>query len=311
MDAGVHLPLIDFGGEGFSYRRLAGTVDAARECGFAAVSANDHLVFPAPWLDGPTALAAVAGQSGEMALVTTLALATLRGPVPLAKALSALDILSGGQVIAGVGPGSSEADYRTVGVPFEQRWQRFEEAVGLLRALLGPGTATGGGSYYPAPPPAGLSQPPRQRPGIPLWIGSWGSPAGLRRVARLGDGWLASAYNTTPEAFAAGRKLLSEELGRRHRPSGDFPNALATMWTWITGRRADAERVLSEIVGPLLGRDPEELRGRVCVGPADRCAELLSGYARAGCQRVYFWPVGDERRQVELIAGEVMPRVSG
>ena len=154
MDAGVHLPLIDFGGEGFSYRRLAGTVDAARECGFAAVSANDHLVFPAPWLDGPTALAAVAGQSGEMALVTTLALATLRGPVPLAKALSALDILSGGQVIAGVGPGSSEADYRTVGVPFEQRWQRFEEAVGLLRALLGPGTATGGGSYYPAPPPA-------------------------------------------------------------------------------------------------------------------------------------------------------------
>jgi hypothetical protein len=46
MDAGVHLPLIDFGGEGFSYNRLAGVVDAARECGFAAVSANDHFVFP-------------------------------------------------------------------------------------------------------------------------------------------------------------------------------------------------------------------------------------------------------------------------
>jgi len=310
MDAGLHLPLIDFGGDGFSYRQLAGTVDAARECGFAAISANDHLVFPAPWLDGPTALAAVAARSGEMTLVTTLALATLRGPVPLAKALAALDILSGGRVIAGLGPGSSEADYQAVGVLFEQRWQRFEEAVGLLRAFLGPGTATGGGSYYPAPA-AGLSPSPRQRRGIPLWLGSWGSPAGLRRVARLGDGWLASAYNTTPEAFGAAREFLGEELGRRHRSSGDFPNALATMWTWITDRRTDAERVLTEIVGPLLGRDPAELRGQVCVGPAHECAELLSRYARAGCQRVHFWPVGDERRQAQLIAGEVMPRVSG
>ena len=309
MDAGVHLPLIDFGGEGFSYRRLAGTVDAARECGFAAISANDHFVFPAPWLDGPTALAAVAGRSGGMKLVTTLALAPLRGPVPLAKALSALDILSGGQVIAGLGPGSSEADYQSVGIPFEQRWQRFDEAVEMLRAVLGPGTAAGG-SYYPAPA-AGLSPLPRQRRGIPLWIGSWGSPAGLRRVARLGDGWLASAYNTTPEAFAVARKLLGEELRRQHRSSGDFPHALVTMWTWVTDKRSDAERVLTEIVGPLVRRDPAELRGRICVGPADECAELLSRYARAGCERIHFWPVGDERRQVELIAGEVMPRVSG
>jgi alkanesulfonate monooxygenase SsuD/methylene tetrahydromethanopterin reductase-like flavin-dependent oxidoreductase (luciferase family) len=310
MDAGIHLPLIDFGGEGFSYGRLADAVDAARGCGFAAVSANDHFVFPAPWLDGPTALAAVAGRSGEMALVTTLALATLRGPVPLAKALSALDIISGGHVIAGLGPGSSEADYRMVGVPFEQRWQRFDEAVGLLRALLGPGPAAAGGSFYPAPATA-LSPPPRQRSGIPLWLGSWGSPAGLRRVARLGDGWLASAYNTTPEAFAAARKLLSEELGRQHRPSGDFPHALVTMWTWITDKPADAERVLAEVVGPLVRRDPAELRGRVCVGSPDECAELLSRYARVGCQRIHFWPVGDERRQIELIAGQVLPRVSG
>src|ERR1700683_1272795 len=115
MDAGVHLPLIDFGGEGFSYRRLAETVDAARECGFAAISANDHFLFSAPWLDGLTALAAVAERSGGMKLVTTLALASLRGPVPLAKAFSALDILSGGRVIAGVGPGSSRADYEAVG----------------------------------------------------------------------------------------------------------------------------------------------------------------------------------------------------
>ena len=143
MDAGVHLPLIDFGGGGFSYRRLAETVDAARACGFGAVSANDHFVFSAPWLDGLTALAAVVERSGGMKLVTTVALAALRGPVPLAKALSALDVLSDGRVIAGVGPGSSKADYDAVGVPFEQRWQRFDDTLQLIKALLQPAAAGG------------------------------------------------------------------------------------------------------------------------------------------------------------------------
>src|SRR5688572_6221790 len=173
---------MEFGDEGQSLVRLTRTVDAARECGFAAVSANDHFLFQTPWLDGPTALAAMIERSGAMELATTVALVSLRGPVPLAKALAALDVLSGGRVIAGVGPGSSERDYEAVGVRFEERWQRFDKAVVTLRALLR------GDSLAPAP-----------RRAIPLWIGSWGSKAGLARVVRLGDGWLASAYNTTPE----------------------------------------------------------------------------------------------------------------
>ena len=62
-------------------------------------------------------------------------------------------------------------------------------------------------------------------------------------VARVGDGWLASAYNTTPEAFTAAMEVLSGELEGQERPSGDFPNALVTMWTWITGSRSDADQV--------------------------------------------------------------------
>jgi len=215
-----------------------------------------------------------------------------RAAASAAKALCALDILSDGRVIAGLGPGSSRADYEAVGVPFEERWQRFDETIRLLKALLQPGAPSASGTYYSAPA-ARLSPSPRQSRGIPLWIGSWGSQAGLRRVACLGDGWLASAYNTTPEAFAVNMKLLGGELERRNRPADDFPNALVTMWAWITDKRSDGERVLSEIVGPLVKRDP-----------AEQCAELPSRYARAGCQRVHFWPVGDERRQVELIAGE-------
>ena len=69
--------------------------------------------------------------------------------------------------------------------------------------------------------------------------------------------------------------------------------------------------MLTKVLAPLLKRDPEELRGQVCVGSPQHCAELLSRYAEAGCQRVYLWPLGDERRQLETIAREVLPGVSG
>jgi hypothetical protein len=58
-----------------------------------------------------------------------------------------------------------------------------------------------------------------------------------------------------------------------------------------------------------LNRDPAELGGQVCIGSAEECAELLSRYARAGCQRVYLWPLGAEPRQLELVAAEIAPRV--
>jgi alkanesulfonate monooxygenase SsuD/methylene tetrahydromethanopterin reductase-like flavin-dependent oxidoreductase (luciferase family) len=309
MELGVHLPLIDFAGEGFSFRRLAETVDAARECGFTSVSANDHFLFSAPWLDGPTALAAAVERSAGMKLMTTVSLATLRGPVPLAKALVALDILSDGRVIAGLGPGSSQVDYELIGVPFEERWPRFDEAVGLLRALLQPGTTASSGTYYSLPPTE-LAPAARQNDGIPLWIGSWGSRYGLRRVARLADGWLASAYNATPEEFAANAVILGEELQRHGRAATNFPHALVTMWTFVTDKPAEAERVLSEVLGPLVKRDAAELRSRVCVGSPEHCAELLSRYLRAGCQQIFFWTIGDEQHQIERISRDVMPHIS-
>jgi alkanesulfonate monooxygenase SsuD/methylene tetrahydromethanopterin reductase-like flavin-dependent oxidoreductase (luciferase family) len=276
---------MEFGDEGQSLGRLTRAVDAARECGFAAVSANDHFLFQAPWLDGPTGLAAVVERSGSMDLATTVSLVSLRGPVQLAKTLAALDVLSEGRVIAGVGPGSSERDYEAVGIPFDERWPRFDAAIVRLRELLG----------------ADSPLEPRPRRPVPVWIASWGSKAGLRRVARLGDGWFASAYNTSPDAFAAARASL---------PDG-FPNALVTMWTWITEDTAEAERVLSDVMAPMLRRDPGVLRDQLCIGPAERCAELLARYAAAGCGRVHLWPLGDEPRQIELARGLTLNNVGG
>jgi alkanesulfonate monooxygenase SsuD/methylene tetrahydromethanopterin reductase-like flavin-dependent oxidoreductase (luciferase family) len=282
VELGVHLPVMEFGEEGQSLARLQRAADAARENGFAAVSANDHFLFATPWLDCFAALATVVDRTGDMAVATTISLPVLRGPVATAKALAALDVLTDGRVVAGLGPGSSKADYDAVGIPFEERWNRFDAAVTQLRELLGPESP--------------LAPLPRQPGGIPLWIGSWGSGAGLRRVARLADGWLASAYNTTPDRFAAARAKLPE----------GFPSALATMWTWITESRTEADRMLEELASRLR-REPDELRGQVCVGSADHCTELLSRYRDAGCERVYFWPLGDEPRQIELIAAAARP----
>lgn len=306
----MHLPLIELSDEGLSLERLTSTVDTASDCGFAAVAANDHFVFQTAWLDGLTALASVLERSGRLALATTVSLAVLRGPVPLAKALAALDLLSDGRLVAGVGPGSSRRDYDALGVPFEERWKRFDEAVDVLRALLTEAPVPPDARFYGMPADVELAPRPRRSGGLPLWVASWGSKAGLARVARTGDGWLASAYNTTPERFLAARESLAGALEERGRNAAGFPNALATMWTWVTADRAEGEQML-ERLAVILHRDRDELRGQVCVGSAEHCAALLSRYAQAGCQRVYLYPLGDERRQLELVASEVAPMIRG
>ena len=309
MELGLHLPLMQFGEEQLSLRRLQEAVDTARECGFAAVSANDHFVFQTPWLDGLTALASMIERSGKMALATTVSLAVLRGPVPLAKALAAIDLLSEGRLVAALGPGSSERDYRVLGIPFEERWKRFDEVIAVLRALLRGEPMPDQPRYHPVAPDLELAPGPSRQGGIPLWIGSWGSSAGLARVARAGDGWLASAYNTTPERFSDARTALARALEERGRDPKRFPNALATMWTWVSKNRAEGDRVLADVLAPVLKRDPDELRTQVCVGPAGHCAELLARYAEGGCERVYLWPLGEEQRQLELVAADVAPRL--
>jgi alkanesulfonate monooxygenase SsuD/methylene tetrahydromethanopterin reductase-like flavin-dependent oxidoreductase (luciferase family) len=298
---------MQLGSDQLSLRRLADSVEAAREHGFSAVSVNDHFVFQAPWLDGPTALASVIERTGEMTIATTISQAVLRGPVPLAKTLGALDVLSEGRLIAGLGPGSSRRDYDAVAVPFDERWKRLDESVAILRRLLRGEPGPEEPRYYRTP--ADLELAPSFRHEIPIWIGSWGSKVGLRRVARSADGWLASAYNTTPEQFSEAGALLAKVLAENGRRVDGFPNGLATMWTWVSEDRAEVDRVLTQVLAPLLNRDPEVLREQLCIGSAEHCAALLSRYAEAGCERVYFWALGDEPRQIELLASEVAPRI--
>lgn len=282
----------------------------ARQLGFTAVSVNDHVQYRRPWLDGPTALASVVSETGDMALATTIALAVVRGPIALAKSLGAIDLLSGGRLTVGVGPGSYAPDYEAQGLPWDERWPRFEEAIQALRALWNPDGEPFEGRFY-STGGMRLEPAPAQEGGPPIWVGSWGSDAGLRRVARLGDGWVASAYNTSPEGFVESWARLRELLPTYGKDPDTFPNALATMMFRVEDDPARAGRVLEDLVGPTLGRTREELGDRLLVAPADACAEQLSRYAEAGVKRMFLWPIGDPLEQLEIFGERVAPLLPG
>lgn len=309
MDYGSHLPVIDFGNQRFSLERLSAYVRTARDMGFKAVSTNDHLISARPWLDAPTALAAVLSHSGDMAVGTSVVLPVVRGPVPMAKTLAAIDILSNGRLFVGVGPGSSARDYEIVRLDYEERWKRFDEAIHVLRSLWSGGEAGFTGRFYNT---VGIDLEPKplQKPSPPIWIGSWGSDAGLRRVARLGDGWLASAYNSTPDQFKMGLEKLGDNLKVVGKNPASFPNALVTMFMYVTDDKSEAEQVLSGPLAALLKRPVEELRQRLLVGSPEACAEKLAAYKAAGVERVFIWPTKDELAQLAVFQKKVAPLVA-
>jgi len=310
MDFGLHLPLMDFGGNPFTLEHLISYTEMGRELGFRGLAANDHLVYATPWLDGPTALATVLSHSGNMDLATTVSLPVVRGPVALAKSLGAIDRLSGGRLIACVGPGSSARDYAAAGIPFDERWKRLDEAIQTMRALWNRDDVVFKGNFYNTEG-IRLEPFPAQKSGPPIWVGSWGSRAGLQRVARLADGWLASGYNTTPELFASNWQQLQEFLVTAGKDPASFPNAIATMWLYITEDGQASERMLNEVLAPTLNRPVAELKERLPIGSALECAEKLAAYQKVGVQQIYVWPVADELEQIQIFMRHVVPLMDG
>jgi len=308
MEFGVHLPTMAFGEHPFSLADLVSSAETAERLGFTTLCANDHLIYSRPWLDSLIALASVLTCTRRISLMTTAALPVVRGPAALAKALAALDILSGGRLVVGVSPGSSARDYALAGIAFEERWKRFDETVQMLRCLLCPDAPPFSGHFY-AWEMTRLEPFPVQESGPPIWIGSWGSDAGLRRVARLGDGWLASAFHLTPESFADGLARLRVFLEQVGKEPDDFPHALGTMFFYLTDDHRRAEEVLGGLLSPIVGRPVELLRERVLVGSANECVEKLAKLQAAGVRKVFLWPVTDDTVQLAKFHEEVLPQL--
>jgi alkanesulfonate monooxygenase SsuD/methylene tetrahydromethanopterin reductase-like flavin-dependent oxidoreductase (luciferase family) len=231
-----------------------------------------------------------------MRLATSVTLPVLRHPVVVAKSLSSLAALSTGPVIGGLGPGSSRADYDAVGVPFEERWVRFDSAIRVVKRLVG-GASTEEVRFYPnASALAPIAAPPPQ-----IWFGSWGSDRRFASLAAVADGWFASAYNATSAQYAASRARLDDHLRAANRDPDSVPDSVATMWLHITEDRAEANALLNEVLAPTLNRDPTQL-AHLPIGGARHCSEVLASYAAAGAREVLLWPVLGGLDQLERCA---------
>lgn len=267
-------------------------------------------------LDAFNVLSAVAAAAGRMRLVTSVLILPPRGILVTAKQYAALDVLSGGRVIAGVGPGSLFRDYEVVGMDHSEMWPRFEEGVQALRAYLTPGAPPFQGRFYNTTG-VHLTPPPVQRPSLPLWIGSWGSTAGLRRVARLADGWLSSAGpgHQSPEQFAVDVARLNAFLVQAGKDPATFPNAVSTMPLFISEDPAELARIGGPGYVPRPAgvgvtqpaeRPGEDPHAHDMVGTRAACRDKVRRWQAAGAKALFLVPRGpDPLGQMRLFLDEV------
>ena len=190
---------------------------------------NDHLSDPGLERGGPsfeamTTLAALAHHVPGKSVGQTVLATTFRHPSVLAKEALTLDHVTGGRYILGLGAGWHVGEHESFGIdlpPLRERFDRYESAVRVLKALFSDEARQAPGVSLDAPPwrlEQATMEPGFVRSGgPPLWLGGQG-PRGLRIAARYADGWnYASNLDGTLEGFMARLDALRsacEEIGR-------------------------------------------------------------------------------------------------
>ncbi|MBI2206036.1 MAG: LLM class F420-dependent oxidoreductase [Candidatus Rokubacteria bacterium] len=258
MEIGAHLPIF---GPATTRHVVVGFARRLEALGFDSLWVSDHVVvpftirsrypysttgdFPLPptenFLEPLTTLAVVAGATERLKLGTTVLVLPHRHPVLLAKMLATLDQLAPGRVILGAGVGWMKEEIELFGVPHERRGAWSDEALRIIRACWAPGERVSfHGEFFQFDE---LGVFPKPAAGaIPIWIGGH-TPAALRRVVQLGDGWHA--------AFPA-REVMEPALARLReacRAAGrDFSTLTITARIGLASRRP-ADEVVAEIKG--------------------------------------------------------------
>ncbi|HEY1627548.1 MAG TPA: LLM class flavin-dependent oxidoreductase [Streptosporangiaceae bacterium] len=242
--------------------------------GFDSLWLADHLMYRTPgqpilgiW-ECWTVLAALAEATQRVELGTLVLCNTFRNPAILAKMATALDEVSQGRLILGVGAGWNEPEYRAFGLPFDHRVSRFEEAMQILRPLLRDGHVDFTGQYYQALDCEDVPRGPRAE-GPPLLIGGEG-PRMLGLAARYGDLW-NTGYMGQPETIAEPMAKIAaacREIGRDPATLG----VTALIGLWFPDLRPDKPAFLDN---PLTGT-PREI------------AAAMRGYAELGVPHIMF-----------------------
>jgi probable F420-dependent oxidoreductase len=146
-----------------------------------------HLEQPQP--EPLTTLAAMAGATQRIKLLSAIVIAPLRPAGLLAKTAATLHALSQGRFVMGVTASWQKDEYDALGVPFEQRGQILDDTIGACRALWAGAPAS---FHSPTVNFDGMFCSPRPAPGerIPVWFGGKFTPRQIRRIVELGDGWM-------------------------------------------------------------------------------------------------------------------------
>jgi len=205
----------------------------AEALGIDSLWASDHLVipprrvsrypgtadgeFPPAWLerywDQFTVLTYLAGRTRALTLGTSVCILPMHHPIAVAAKVAHLDQLLDGRFVFGVGVGWFQEEFEVLNWPFGERGARTTEGLRICKALWTQERSTFQGRFYRFEGVA-FGPKPRSRPHTPIWVGG-GSPAALKRVAEVGNGW--HPFRLSPAELRKGVDGLRrqmEEAGR-------------------------------------------------------------------------------------------------
>jgi len=263
-------------------------VEAAQRNGLTYITIGHHYLYgDLRWLQPVPTLARLAAElNDDVTLATTIIQAPLYHPVALAEELATLDIMSRGRLVVGVGAGYRSDEFTALGVDFADRFAMLDESVALMKRLWTEDHVTHTGRFWQLEDARPHIQP-WQVPHPPLWVGAMG-PVGVRRSARLGDGWPVTPETKIPDMV----RLLSlyederERLGKpqvRHPLRREIVPAATTDAAFERFEYMAKERLVAYAQRQLATRDAGELTSsfrevaakETFIGTPDECVAQI------------------------------------
>lgn len=256
--------------------------------GLATIALGDRIAHHTQ--DPLVALAAAAGATDRVRLMTSVAVLPVRDAGLLAREAATLDILSAGRFALGVGIGNRPADFAALGAPWPDRARRIETQIeALRRAWRGDSPAEGAPAIGPSPFTAG---------GPPILYGAL-SDVALRRAGRSADGVIT--WSMRPDAAAQQANIRTVQEAWRESGRGGRPWIVSAMYFALG---PDAERVLKAHLAAYYSYS-QEARDRVVevrTYNEAAVAEAIESYADAGVDELLFGPPTASTDQVARLA---------
>ena len=285
--------------------------ERAEALGFESLWAWDHIVLgvePAfPVFESLTTLTAIAARTSRIKLGTGVLVLPLRNPVVLAKTVATLDHVSKGRVLLGVASGWYAREFDAVGIPFKRRGRIMDRNLDLLLRLWTEDRVRLQVDEFNLRD-ARLLPHPYHQPRPPIYVGGY-VDAVLQRAGRLSDGWLTYFY--TPDSFQRSWdkvKAFAEEAGRD--PSTlTATNQLAIYVGKLRAEVQDNMRHWLSTEWDTAGWSESTVEHAI-QGSADECVEQLQAHIDAGVHRLILIPYRYQPEQVEIIASEILPKLS-